>query len=268
MSEPVLPNPPERPVVTAPKVDFFSIVHRLRNWLKTPEGLTLLVLAFQTLIIYRQANIMDQQTTLMGREAGITETQQKLASRPNVVTSLDRYIWKIENKGPYSVHDLRVRVLHFKKFINLGWHGQFPGEEWIFGVLEAGKATTVDLSTRFFPYSIKDRSGNDYTPVQFAEFYVAALVFKREVDDKRYLYLQPFWVRSPGDPPEMLISALTDTAGPVDRACMMDAYAVELTHEFYKRNPLPYPVEPYNYHYLLGIPAATCLQTGPNSMRW
>jgi hypothetical protein len=48
----------------------------------------------------------------------------------------------------------------------------------------------------------------------------------------------------------------------------MDAYAVELAYEFYKRNPLPYPIEPYNYHYLLGVPTATCLSTGPKSLRW
>ena len=43
----------------------------------------------------------------------------------------------------------------------------------------------------------------------------------------------------------------------------MEGYAVELAYEFYKRNPLPYPVELYNYHYLLGGPGPSCLETGP-----
>ena len=132
MSEPVLPNPPKRPVVHR----FWNRRGKLWNWLGNP-ALILVVFIIQTVVIYRQASIMDQQTSLMREEAQITETQQKLATRPNVVTSLDGYTWKIENKGPYSIRDLRLRVLHFKKFINLGWHGQFPGEEWIFGVLEA-----------------------------------------------------------------------------------------------------------------------------------
>ena len=127
MSEPVLPNPPERPVVTSPKVGFFSIVRRLWVWLGTP-GLTLLVLVSQTWIIKGQLDIMKEQTALSTREAKIAETQQKLATRPNVVASLDGYIWKIENKGPYSIRDLRARVLYFKKFINLGWHDSISGE--------------------------------------------------------------------------------------------------------------------------------------------
>ena len=43
----------------------------------------------------------------------------------------------------------------------------------------------------------------------------------------------------------------------------MEGYAVELAYEFHKRNPLPYPVELYNYHYLLGGPGPSCLETGP-----
>ena len=247
MSDPSLPPPPERPRI-----------HGFWNWL------TIVLAVLTWLVLVFQAWVMSRQTKIMAQQADIIETQHKLAARPNVVTSLDGYIWKIENKGPYSVRDLRLRVLHFKKFLNLGWHDQISNEKGISDVLEAGQGMTVNLRESFFEYSI-----TGYTPVRFAEFYVVALVFKREVDDKRYLYLQPFQVSmGPGEPPKEITSDLTSTAGPVDKACMMDAYAVELAYEFYKRNPLPYPVEPYNYHYLLGVPTTTCLQTGPQTLRW
>lgn len=270
MSYPDLPTPQERPVSTASKVGSFSIVRWLREWEWVVfPGLTLLVVAFQAYIMYQQTNIMDKQTSLIDQQTEITAAQHKLAARPNVVTSLDGYIWKIENKGPYPVRDLRLRVLLFKKFVSLGWQDSITGEVPISDVLAGGQTTTVDLNNRFFTYSIKDRTGNDYASVRFAEFHVVALVFKREVDDKRYLLLQPFQVSMlPGEPPKEIKPDITSTAGPVDRACMMDTYAVELTYEFFKRNPFPYPVEPYNYHYLLGMPATTCLQTGPESMRW
>jgi hypothetical protein len=241
-------------------------------------GLTLLILALQTCVIGRQANIMDQQTALMRRESEIAETQRELASRPNILTSFgerglsgpDRkdLPWKIENKGPYAIRELRLRVLHFMKFVDLGWQDSVSGEGEVANVLNAGQATTVNLGRFFSPYSIKGKGGKDYAVVQGSEFYVFSLLFEREIDDKRYLYLQPFHVLWPGADPEPLRLDLTASAGPLAKSCMMDAYAVELTYEFYKRNPLPYPVEPYNYHYLLGMPIATCLQTGPKTLRW
>jgi len=275
MNDPVLLDPSERPVVTAPKVGFLFVAHRLWNWIGIP-GLTLLVLAIQTWVIKRQANIMEQQTSLMSREAEIGKMQEQLAARPNIVTSIQHgsseagknLLWKVENKGPYSVRDLRLRVLHFKKFINLGWQDSISSEVEVSGLLEAGHDTTVNLGSYFLPYSIKDRANKDYTSVQGAEFYVVSLLFERQIDDKRYLYIQSFHMRWPGELPQELRLDLTAVSGPVATNCTMDAYAVELAYEFYKRNPLPFPVEPYNYHYLLGMPTATCLQTGPKSMSW
>jgi len=273
MSDPALFDPSGRPVITAPRAGFFHVIHWLWNWIGIP-GLTLFVLALQTLVIRRQATIMEQQTSLLRRETGVAETQQKPTSRPNVATNVEHLdagksiLWKITNEGPYSVRDLRVRVLHFKKFIGLGWQDSISSELKISDVLEAGHVTSVNLSSFFLPYSIKDRANKDYASVLGSEFYVVSLLFEREVDDKRYLYLQPFEVLFPEEGPKELRLDLSASSGPVATHCMMDAYAVELTYEFYKRNPLPYPVEPYNYHYLLGMPTATCLQTGPKSLRW
>lgn len=276
MNDPLLLDPSERPIATPQKVGILLVVQSLWNWIGIP-GLTLLVLIMQTWVLKRQANIMEQQTTLMSREAGIAETQRQLASRPNIATSVDEHgysqggknlWWKIEDKGPYPVRRLRLRVLHFKKFASLGWHDSISSELETSDKLEAGHETTVNLADFFFPYLIKDKANHEYAAVQGAEFYVISLLFGREIDDKQYLYLQPFQALFPGELPRELRLDRTATSGPVALDCTMDAYAVELAYEFYKRNPLPYPVEPYNYHYLLGLPTATCLQAGPKSMRW
>jgi hypothetical protein len=270
MSDPVIFDSTDRPVVT-PLSPGILLAQRLWTWIGIP-GLTLLVLVLQTCVIWRQANIMQQQTSLITRQSEIAETQQKLASRPNLVTQFsesngDRVL-RIENVGSYSVRDLRFRILHFKKFVQLGWHDSISGEASFLDVLKPGNATTVDLKSSFFPYSIKDKFGNDYPSVPGGEFYVVALVFGREIDDKRYLFLQPLHVLWPGEPPMEWRPDRTAMSGPVAKNCTVDAYAVELAYEYYKRNPLPYPAEAYNYHYLVGEPKATCLQSGPKSLRW
>ncbi len=239
--------------------------------------LTFFVLIIQTWILNRQATIMKLQTDLMSRDGKIAETQQELAARPNIETSVEgpktgdagkNVEWKIENKGPYSVRNLRFRVLHFKKYVTLGWHDSISGEGEGAPVLAAGQNTTVNLTSDFAPYSINDKQNNEYPTVQGGEFYVISLIFERAIDDKRYMYLLPFQKLFPDQPPKELRLDRTFAAGPVATSCMMDAYAVELTYEFYKRNPLPYPVEAYNYHYLLGQPTSICLAMGPKSLRW
>lgn len=265
-----------RPIDAPPKGAFWSAVHWVWRWVGVP-GLTLLVLALQTKIIIRQANIMQQQAELMDKQTKIAERQQELASRPNIVTSVEYRgphnpsrdtLWRIENRGPYSVRDLRLTVHYFKKFVNLGWQDSSSGGGRIADVLEAGRSISVNLKGYFFPYTAKDRAGQDYVVVPGSEFYVIAFTFQRTVDDKRYLYLDPFQVLWLGAPPTELRPESTASSGPVDKSCSMDAYAIELAFEFYKRNPLPYPVELYNYHYLLGPPDLVCLQTGPKSLRW
>jgi hypothetical protein len=176
--------------------------------------------------------------------------------------------WVIRNERPYGVRDLRMRVLHFKKFEGLGWHNSISSERQLLDTLTPGNSTTVDLQNWLLPYSIKDKSGKDIPAVLGADLHVIALSFQRELDDKRYLYLEPF-VTWPGyHTPKEVRTDLAAMGGPAALSCTMDAYAVELSYEFFRRNPLPYPVEPYNYHYLVGEPTATCLQSGPRSLRW
>lgn len=249
---------------------------RAWRWVGIP-GLTFLVVAFQTVIIDRQANIMEQQTSLTRREAEIAETQQELATRPWVATSVEYHgphdasrdaLWRIQNEGRYPIRDLRFRVLHFQKYVAFGWQDSISSEGKISDVLAPGHSASLNLKGYFFPYAIKDRAGHNYNLVRGSEFYVVSLTFAREVDNKRYLYLDPFHVLWPGAPPTELRPDLTASSGPVATDCTMEAYAIELAYEFYKRNPLPYPVEPYNYHYLLGGPRRSCLETGPRSLRW
>ena len=269
MGGPVLFDPSERPVTTPPG-RVLPIIRLVWNWIGIP-GLTLLVLALQTLVIRRQANIMDQQSYLLKKQTEITEVQQQLASRPYIVTSMDSsgMAWKIENRGPYNIRDVQLRVLSFKKFTRLGWRDSISSEAVVSAFLESGQTKTVDLKAFFFPsLSIRDANNNEELSVPGAEFYVISMVFERAVDDKRFLFLKPFERMLAGQTPRELQQDMTASSGPVQKSCTMDAYAIELTYEFYRRNPLPYPVEPYNYHYLLGDPDAVCLRTGPSSFGW
>jgi hypothetical protein len=51
-------------------------------------------------------------------------------------------------------------------------------------------------------------------------------------------------------------------AGPLKSACGLEAFAIELMFLYYKHDPLPYPAELYNFHYLLGNdPGTECLNS-------
>jgi hypothetical protein len=274
MNQPILLDNSGRPIS---KAGFRSLIRRIWSWCHHWTELTILVLIIQTYILYRQANIMETQTSLMSREGKIAEAQKELAARPNIEASVDgpkaahsseSVLWNIKNDGPYAIRHLRLRVLHFKKYVGLSWQDTISGESEVAPVLEAGGGTTVNLTSDFSPYTINDKENREYPTVQGAEFYVISLIFERAIDDKRYMYLQAFQALFPGEPPHELRLDLTSVSGPVATTCTMDAYAVELTYEFFKRNPRPYPVEPYNYHYLLGQPISICLETGPKSLRW
>jgi hypothetical protein len=51
------------------------------------------------------------------------------------------------------------------------------------------------------------------------------------------------------------------SSGPSHKACSMGAYAMELTYEFYWRNPFRYPIELCSFHYLLKSPTLTWLES-------
>jgi hypothetical protein len=98
------------------------------------------------------------------------------------------------------------------------------------------------------------------TPVSGADFYVTEIRFQREIDDKVYLYLQPTWLSDTAPKVWIIRPELSAISAPLEKACTPEADAMELLYEFYRRNPLPNPVEMYNFHYLLGNdPGTQCL---------
>lgn len=267
MESPKLIDPSGRPV-QAPS-------NGLKRMLRWPgvASWTLLVLGIQALALVLQLCILDRQTTLMGKDASIAETQQELATRPNIVISqlnpsegVPAQIpgWTIQNEGQYPVRDLRIRLLHFKKFVSLGWQANAAGDSPLLTELAAGQSHPLDLKSMTDLAKQYDIKG--FKPEQFADFIVVAIQFRRDIDDKRYLYLVPFQILE--GLPKMIRPEFTSISGPLKTSCTMDAYAIELTFEFFRRNPIPYPVEPYNYHYLFGEPSSTCLQSGSSSLRF
>jgi hypothetical protein len=229
-------------------------------------GWTLAVLAVQALAMLIQVWILVRQTQLMRSDAVLLETQQRLATRPYVVTQVldwgpvtaDKPTrWRIENKGPYPVRDLRLRFLDFEKFMNLGWRTISTNDTLMLSVLEPGH--TYDQNLQVIASMVKGTSG-ELMPVEGAHFVVIELTFEREVDDKHYLYLEPLWIPDSKTGPQPVRQWFT-SGGPLRKFCSMGAYAMELAYEFYRRNPLPYPVELYNYHYLLEPPTTKCLES-------
>jgi hypothetical protein len=249
-----------------------SGLRKLLRWAGVAEW-TLFVLGIQALALVLQLRTLQRQTTLMERDASIAETQQKLATRLFILVRHLKPMegipselpgWVIENKGRYLVRNLTLKLFHFKKFVGLGWHSSVGGESALMPELKSGESHLLDLKapTEF----AKQYDIVGYTPVRFADFVVVAITFQRDVDDKRYLYLVPFEVWD--NVPRMIRPELTSVAGPLGKSCTMDAYAVELMFELLRRNPIPYPVELYNYHYLFGEPSSTCLQSGSPSLRF
>jgi hypothetical protein len=151
-----------------------------------------------------------------------------------------------------------------KRYVTLGWHDPVSGIVPVSDVLKAGDTKETNLTDSFKPYSVNHRSGREYATVTGGELFVPALIFAREIDDKRYMYLLPFFVLFSGDRPQVVKPDLTSTAGPVTRSCSLDAYAIELAFEFHKRNPLSIPSSPTITTILEACPRLRPLNRGQN----
>jgi hypothetical protein len=201
----------------------------------------------------------------MDRDTDLLANQQRSASRPYVIADLqvsvvqnDRpAIWRIQNKGSYAVHDLRLRFLNFKKYVGFGWMTNSTNPATIATSLDPGKSLDQDLRVIVPMFQTKI---DGLVPQEGAEFTIVELEFQRDFDDKHYLYLEPFWIASSNGNPEPA-SRWDQGSGPSSKYCTTSSYALELTFGFYRRNPLPFPVELYNYHYLLENPAMKCLES-------
>jgi hypothetical protein len=131
--------------------------------------------------------------------------------------------------------------------------------------LKASGVYPIDLVSWTGASTQMDISG--LTPVPFADFFVAAIEFARGIDNKRYLYLAPLMLYPNESKPRLLRPMITSMSGPLEKACGPDTIAIELTFEYFKRNPLPTPTELYNYQYVVGQPESLCLREGPSSLR-
>src|ERR1700722_6671893 len=221
------------------------------------DGWTLAVLTLQTLIILFQTYLFTRQTTLMDGQAALAETQQRLNLRPVIsvepVDPSERYMnksgkWQMRNRGPYSIRDINYKILHFKKFEGHGWDVVTSNE----APLSPELKTTAVLPLNFSDWanSMKQMTNSDLKPILFANLFVVAITFGRDIDDKRYLYLQPLFLTSEDSNPALLRPDIWSSSGPITAACGLDTIAVELAFEYFKKNPLQTPVEIYNYHYL------------------
>lgn len=238
------------------------------DWLKNfrkPEHflalLALLVIGGQLGLMFKQSAIMDRQTQVMKQQFHLAEVQQELATRPTVELIqgdlANKTPWKFTNDGPYKIKNISLRSLHFKKFSGLGWHDTVSSVGLFNETLVAGKSLDIPFAN-WLKVQTFDMPG--YAPVEGADFVIMEIQFRREIDDKVYLYLQP--VELIGDMIWIVKPMMASNSGPLQKSCTPESFSVELMYEFYRRNPMPYPVELYNFHYLLGNdPATNCLKS-------
>lgn len=219
---------------------------------------TLLLLVFQTMLMYRQ-------TAISGDQKAVSDRQLLLSTRPYVSTRVEsdaptnvaaHYI-TIKNEGIHRVRNLHVTYLYFARVGN-GWYassltGGLPRREalesqmeWKVKIDQFGKwlGESPPMAASF---AIKD------------QYVVFLISFEREIDGAAYIILEPMSLvgkelypsRDPfAGPPAHA------TSGPLSYRCEP---GVELAYEYFRRNPFPHRYEIYNYHYLLGYQATGCL---------
>ena len=116
-----------------------------------------------------------------------------------------------------------MRLFLFKKFVGLGWHANATNDTPLMSELGAKRSHPLDLEAATNAAKQYDIAGA--IPVFLAEFVVVSISFRRDIDDKRYIYLVPFHVI--GDIAESIRPELTSMSGPLERSCTDDAYAME-----------------------------------------
>jgi hypothetical protein len=243
--------------------------HLVWVWLKSflkPEHvlaiLALFVIAGQLGLMLRQTNVMNRQTKIMDQQFRLAATQQELVTRPTVELMLgrgseDKTPWRLVNHGPFRIRNVSMRTLHFKKFSNLGWQDSVSSVGLLSEMLNAEGSVEIPFAKwlKRTPYDVAG-----YTPVEGADFITLEIQSRREIDDKVYLYLQP--VQLIGAMTWIIRPAMAASSGPLQKPCTPESFSTELMYEFYRRNPMQYPVELYNFHYLLGNdPATNCLKS-------
>jgi len=171
--------------------------------------------------------------------------------------------WKFTNKGPYKIVDILMRNIHFKKFPKSGWQVSSSSTGLMEEVLEAGKSIDIPFAA-WLKAQEKVVMLQDETPIQGTDIVIMEIHFRKELDEKEFVFVQPVvllenfaWIVTP---------AKSTTAGPLRLSCNYEAYSMELMYEYYRRNPVQFPTEIYNFHYLLGNdPGTNCLASSPRT---
>jgi len=222
--------------------------------------LTVVIIGLQCFILYRQTTIMREQTTLtneqtkiMGQQAVFIENQYKMTVRPRIYTEVKNLIgpWLIKNEGADRIKNLRINVLHFKKYENRGWMASQPLGGTSRKELLSGEIWSVNID--MFGKMFEGTDPKSLSPIEGLEFIVCLLFFERNVDNKQYVYLEPFSVDKAG---KLWWLSNVAMSGPLAKFCNPP---IELAYELFKRQPFGTNFEIYNYNYLLGYVPTGCL---------
>jgi len=257
------PQPPAQPSSEV------ATTARIRRFDRIVSLLIVLLMAGTLLVYSYQAKIMKLQTEILDEQKLISNRQLHLSARPYITTKIEsnqedlsaaRLL--IRNQGMFPVGNLRVNYLYFAKIVGKGWYVAgatggstseklLPGGEWSLDVVGYGKTLVPPPFAASFAVE-----GN----LQFVVFLIS---FEREVDGRRYVYLEPMFTHD-----GQLFSETDTFGGPIEgmsgalgRVCHP---AIELSFEYFRRRPFPGNYEIYNYQYLLGYQPTGCL--GP--MTW
>lgn len=269
MTEPIVLDPSGEPSPPTPQTQRNRTLKHVLKSVKLFLGerilelLALLVIAGQLLVMHRQTTIADKQTVIAQRQFDLADVQQRSATRPNVGLltggGMQQTPWTFTNKGPYKIVDISMRNIHFKKFPKSGWQVFSSSTGLMEEVLEAGKSIDIPFAA-WLEAQEKVVMLTDEIPIQGTDIIIMEIHFRKESDEKEYIFVQPVvllenssWIVTPSK---------STTAGPLKLACNYEAYSMELMYEHYRRNPVQFPTEIYNFHYLLGNdPGTTCLNS-------
>jgi hypothetical protein len=222
--------------------------------------LGLVLVSLQLIVMRTQNRIIATQTEISRQQLDLADFQQRLATRPNVelVTGSGMQVsnWHLTNHGPYKVVDVRQRDLHFRTESS-GWQVSTSSGGLLEPVIGPGKSVEIEFANwlaaeeKFLSPPTETDGLKDFVVIEFQ--------FKRETNDREYLLLQPV-VILPRGVSWIVRPEASAMAGDLKTACGPEAFTMELLYMFYRRNPLPYPAELYNFHYLLGNdPGTGCL---------
>ncbi len=223
-------------------------------WIGAITGLfTLVVIFFQTLLMSRQTDILQNQSVLQSNQTQAS-TRPNLDIRLQLFEKTDSLL--IKNKGAYKINNIRIHQLYFALVDGHGWYASIPSNAVYSKDLKPNEDFNLDVVPFLNMYKSRPLA-DSFTVSSGMEFLVLLVFFEKEFDGKPYLSIHPGMIVRQNESIELWPSSGDVAyAGPLAKSCH---YPVELTFEYFKRRPFKTAYEIYNFNYPFGYQSTGCL---------